>query len=998
MALVNLAPKYSLEEINHLLKTHYGVSGELRSLPSERDQNWHVQLDDGREVVLKIANQSEDRAVLEMQHQAMALARGAEVPVQEVIPTLSGQEIDMTEEGYLFRMIQYLHGKPLALYRHHSPELLFELGEMVGRMDKALFAYEHPAALRDFHWDIQRAESVIEGHIDHIRVPEKRVIVENFLNQYKNLNVRKDLRTSVIHNDANDYNVLVERASLGEEYISGLLDFGDMLHSYTVADLAIACAYVMLDKADPLLAASSVIAGYHQTFPLTDAEFDALFILISIRLSTSVTLAAYQRSQDPDNEYLSITEKPAWNLLAKVAVIHPRFAAQYFRTVCGLEPTTRTLELINWLQENQKDFASIVEGDLAQDAIVLDLSVGSPLMSTPFEADDVPVFTQKIFAEMQSAGAMIGIGRYNEARLLNQDIAFQTSSGEQRTIHIGLDLFMQPGSPVYAPLDGVVHSAVDHSGDKDYGPTILLEHDADGVSFYTLYGHLGPLTDIEPGQKISKGQQIGTMGDYPQNGNWTPHLHFQIITDLLDYQDTYPGVVAASQRDAWLHLCPDPNLMLGIPAEVFPQKLSMSEISTMREQHLGPSLSVSYSKPLKIERGFMQYLYDENGRAYLDAVNNVPHVGHQNPHVVQAAQKQLAVLNTNTRYLHETLVRYAERLTAKLPDPLSVCFIVNSGSEANDLALRMASAYTGNTDMIVLDGAYHGTLSSVIDLSPYKFDGPGGKGKPDYVQVAMMPDPYRCDYGEDSAQYADHIKEAIDAIHQRGKGVKAFIAEPLLGCGGQVVLPENYFKEAFAHVREAGGVCIVDEVQVGFGRVGTHFWAFATQGVVPDIVTVGKPIGNGHPLAAVITTPEIAAAFNNGMEYFNTFGGNPVSVTIGMAVLDVIERDGLQENARVVGAYLKQGIEALQAKHSLIGDVRGMGLFIGAELVLDDDLTPAADHASYIANRMKEEGILISTDGPLHNVLKIKPPIVFSQENADMLLQKLEMILEEVNI
>jgi len=418
----------------------------------------------------------------------------------------------------------------------------------------------------------------------------------------------------------------------------------------------------------------------------------------------------------------------------------------------------------------------------------------------------------------------------------------------------------------------------------------------------------------------------------------------------------------------------------------------------LRKRLIGSSLGLSYKEPLKIVRGFMQYLYDEKGRKYLDARNNVPHVGHCHPRVVNAAQKQMCVLNTNTRYLHDNLVLYAQKLSSKMPESLKVCYIVNSGSEANDLALRLAWNYTQNKNMIVVDQAYHGNLSSLINISPYKFEGKGGKGAPPHVHKVDTPDGYRGKYkyqdpmsGE---KYAEQIMDVIKKIKQEGKGLAAFISESLMGCAGQIVFPEDYLKHAYKHVRRSGGICIADEVQVGFGRVGSHFWGFETQGVVPDIVTLGKPIGNGFPLAAVITRPEIAKAFDNGMEYFNTFGGNPVSCAVGMEVLRVIQEEGLMENARLTGRYLKRELEKLKQKYPLIGDVRGMGFFLGVELVLDEaEMTPAAKEADYVIERMKKERILISTDGAFQNVLKIKPPMVFTRNNADLLTSKLDQVL-----
>ncbi|MEE8467563.1 MAG: aminotransferase class III-fold pyridoxal phosphate-dependent enzyme, partial [Planctomycetota bacterium] len=311
----------------------------------------------------------------------------------------------------------------------------------------------------------------------------------------------------------------------------------------------------------------------------------------------------------------------------------------------------------------------------------------------------------------------------------------------------------------------------------------------------------------------------------------------------------------------------------------------------MRRRHLLGALSLSYREPLKIVRGSGTYLFDESGRRYLDCVNNVCHVRHCHPRVVEAAARQMAELNTNTRYLHDHLVTYARRLTELLPDPLGVCALVCSGSEANELALRLARAATGRRGVVVLDAAYHGNAGALVEISPYKFDGPGGRGRPQHVHVAPTPDPYRGEHrGPDAGlRYAGSVRDALQRGEETGIPAGAFLSESLLGCAGQIDPPPGFLAAAFEHVRAAGGVCIADEVQVGFGRVGSHFWGFETQGAVPDVVTLGKPIGNGHPMAAVVTTPEISEAFDTGMEYFNTFGGNPVSCAVGLAVLDVIE-------------------------------------------------------------------------------------------------------------
>ena len=386
-------------------------------------------------------------------------------------------------------------------------------------------------------------------------------------------------------------------------------------------------------------------------------------------------------------------------------------------------------------------------------------------------------------------------------------------------------------------------------------------------------------------------------------------------------------------------------------------------------------MSVAYEQPVNIVRGSMQYLYDEEGRQYLDAYNNVAHVGHCHPKVVAAGQRQMELLNTNTRYLSELILDYAERLTATLPEPLEVCFFVNSGSEANELAIRLARAHTKARDMIVLDHAYNGNTTTLIDLSPYKHDGPGGEGAPAWVHKVPIPT---------SAADAEEVEKI-------GLPLCGFIAESMPSVAGQIVLPDGYLGRVYEAVRAVGGVCIADEVQTGYGRIGTHFYAFEKYGVVPDVVVLGKPIGNGHPIGAVITTRAIAASFDNGMEFFSTFGGNNVSCAIGLTVLEVVQKEKLQAHALRVGERLIEGLRVLQRQHDIIREVRGSGLFIGVEL--ERNQLPATQQANRIANQMRERGILLGTDGPHHNVIKIRPPMPFSESDADRLLEAFASVI-----
>ena len=421
-------------------------------------------------------------------------------------------------------------------------------------------------------------------------------------------------------------------------------------------------------------------------------------------------------------------------------------------------------------------------------------------------------------------------------------------------------------------------------------------------------------------------------------------------------------------------------------------------LSALRNKYLSPSFSLSYKDPLNIVRGNGQYLYDSNGIKYLDGVNNIQHVGHSHPKIIEAADAQFKKLNTNTRYLDETVLNYARSLTKKLPEGLNKCFFTNSGSESNDLALRLARKYANSRETIVLDGAYHGHLISLIEISPYKFNGPGGEGPAEYVHTLPMPDPFRGKYrGYDSGPlYFKEMEEVLKKLQLDKKKISAFISESVMGCGGQIFPPDGFLEPSYDAVREQGGLCIADEVQIGFGRLGEVFWGFESQGLRPDIVTLGKSIGNGHPLSVVVTSDSIAEKFHNGMEYFNSFGGNPVSCAVGQAVLEIIEEEELQKNALEVGQALLKMLNDLKMNHDLIGDVRGQGLFIGIELIKDmESLIPSAKATKQIVELMKEDRILLSVDGPDHNVIKIKPPMVFNSDNALFLVETLDKILSK---
>lgn len=987
------AAKYALK--------YYGINGIVKKLPGEVDFNFYLKNNNGKEYTLKISRSGTDQKNIDFQAKILNHLTATEIPINlpEVILTLNGKEYIELENDQYLRLQKWVPGRIFSDVNPRTPKLLKNWGKIAGLLSKYLQDFNHPAAHRSYKWN--PSEMLASKKYRPYIIGEQELEIADYcwdLFEKEALPLLPTLRKSVNYNDAHEHNLLADY-NLKNPAITGVIDFGDALFTETINELAIACAYGCMCLPDPLQAAANMVQGYHEIFPLEEKELAVLFPMILARLMLTVTNSAWNKHHEPENEYLLVSEKPAWDLLQKFRNISPAFAHFTFRHACGLSPCPQSPLFKKW--STDAALSPIINFNNKK-TIPFDLSVGSLDLGNNSNFENIYSFQKTINNLLENNNAEIGIGGYGEVRPFYTTDAYKVegNSGAQwRTVHLGIDVWSTAGTPIYSPLDGEIYAVQNNEGDCNYGPTIIIKHEIiNDFIFYTLYGHLttGSLVGLKKGMPITKGQEIAAIGPPPINGNWPPHLHFQVILNMLGNNGDFPGVAYPHEAEVWKSICPDPAMFF--PKIKIPEINSPnSDIIKNRKKSLGKSLSISYDKPLHIVRGYKQYLYDTTGRRFLDTVNNVAHVGHQHPQVVQAAQRQIGVLNTNTRYLHENITLFAEELLATLPPELSVVHFVNSGSEANELALRMVEAYTGQKDMIAVEIGYHGNTGRCIEISSYKFDGKGGKGAPPHTHIIPLPDVFRGIYKNGinaGEKYASHIEEIIKKFKSSEKNIGGFICESIISCGGQIVLPENYLKKAYQYVRAAGGLCIADEVQVGFGRVGEHFWGFELQGVVPDIVTMGKPIGNGHPLAAVVTTQKIAEAFANGMEYFNTFGGNPVSCAIGREVLKIIREEGLQQHALNVGNYLKKELNHLKNKYPIIGDVRGHGLFLGIELIENlDNLEPAGEQASYLANRMRQRGILMNTDGPFHNVLKIKPPMCFNKSNADFLIDNLDKVL-----
>jgi len=1005
MTYLQEPPKLSESEVSNSVQEYYGLEGTLHPLPGDRDQNFLLESPGGQKHVVKVSSLDEVQEIIEFETEMITrLSNDTNGLIPSVIPAISGTSL-VTHENkqghhYRLRILEFLPGTLLAEVNPRSDALLMNLGERMAELGSVLGAYpDHPPPRINFEWALGRAGSIMEKSLS-VLDSAQRTLIELTLKDFRD-NEREflGLGSQIIHGDVNDHNVLVSLNKEGQARISGIIDLGDAHSAPRVFDLAIAIAYGILGTADPLLAASEITRGYYANQPLLEIEIDVLMTLVCARLGQSVCIASLRRHHGDTDPYHLISEADAWNTLSLLAAIPRKISSGTLRQACGLEACSQSAQLQKWLAS--EDFEDVIAVPENPNALgILDLSISSPDL-TGRDSDDTADFSNRVFQKMRSDGLTLGIGRFMEPRGFYLADQFEGRSGdprERRTIHLGIDVFQEPGTEIHAPLAGRVHTVRENKNRLDYGPTLILEHSAPSGLFWTLYGHLekASVENLKTGDSIDAGQPIARIGTYPENGDWPPHLHFQIITDLMGFEGNFPGVALPRDRTVWASFCPNPNLILNLPLETMYEE--PEGLNKRREQVLSPNLSLSYETPIHIVRGKGSYLFDVLGRSYLDCVNNVAHVGHEHPHVVGAGQKQMGVLNTNSRYLHGGIIEYAERLSKLFPEPLSVCLFVNSGSEANELALRMARTYTGGTGIAVLEGGYHGNTQGLIDVSHYKFEGSGGYAPPSWTRTALVPDEFRGRYRRDDPSratlYAADVGEALRHLDSEGHHPAAFLSESLLSCAGQIEPPQGYLTAAYEHARAAGALCIADEIQVGFGRLGSHMWGFETQGALPDIVTLGKPMGNGHPIGAVVTTREIAEAFDNGMEFFSSFGGNPVSTAIALAVLDILKDEKLQANATTVGTALKTGLDTLMQSHGCIGDVRGRGLFLGIEFVNSREaLTPAPEIAHYVVEHLKKRGILLGSDGPDHNVIKIKPPMSFSGSDADRVINELDQVL-----
>ncbi|UWQ32766.1 aminotransferase class III-fold pyridoxal phosphate-dependent enzyme [Leisingera sp. M527] len=990
------------------LKQHWGIQAELSRLDGEYDLNFLAKGADDQGYILKAMRPGCETWLVDMQVKAFEhiAARQPDLPCPRVIAAADGRSLltlpDEKGQNRLVWLLNQLPGRCYAKAEPKSDALIHEIGQVLGGSAKALADFRHDGLERDFKWDLMRA-GWIKDQLLCITDPARRAILEGISADFAKLEpVLAKLPKQAVHNDANDYNIMVA-GELGEtRRVSGLIDLGDMCAAPRICDLAIAAAYIMLDHPAPEAAMAALVAGYHEVYPLTPAEVDMILPLLRARLAVSVVNSTMMAADNPDDPYVTISQAPAWRFL-EGNTLHGGLLTARLRAACGLPVVDGADRVMDWLAQNRGKFAPLMGQDLA-DAPMGSLSVEhSTWPQNPFH---MPLEEAARVGEEYENQGRIWLGYYHEPRLIYAEPAFRKGpwkASDRRTVHLAVDAFAGAGTPVFAPMRGEVFAAEYRDGHLDYGGVIILRHETPmGDPFFTLYGHLDPefLSRLKPGDMVEKGEEFCRLGDPRQNGGWAPHVHFQLALTTEGIEAGWPGAGDPDEMYLWRAICPNPAALLNLPDEkVRYHPTDKGEVLAGRRTHFGGNLSLTYNDPVMLVRGWKHHLFDEWGRPYLDAYNNVPHVGHAHPRIQAVAADQLKRMNSNTRYLHPAQTAFADKVLSRLPDPFEVCFFVNSGTEANELALRLARAHTGAKGMVTPDHGYHGNTTGAIDISAYKFNKPGGAGQADWVELVEVADDYRGSFRRGdpkrAQKFADLVDPAIKNLQGKGHGIAGFIAETFPSVGGQIIPPTGYLPAVYEKIRAAGGICIADEVQTGLGRLGEYYFGFEHQGAVPDIVVMGKPVGNGHPLGVLVTTKAIAKSFDNGIEFFSTFGGSTLSCRTGKEVLDIVDDEGLQDNARVIGTRLIKGLQGLEQKYACVGDVRGMGLFLGLELI-NPDGSEATGICSYVKNRMRDHRILIGSEGPKDNILKIRPPLTIDAEDADMILYVLDSILREV--
>jgi 4-aminobutyrate aminotransferase-like enzyme/Ser/Thr protein kinase RdoA (MazF antagonist) len=958
------APQVSEAQAEEILATHYGLRTRATSLGSQQDKNFVITGPDDEIVgVLKIANPAFNAAEIEAQDLAADRIADAQESLRIAVPltNLAGQKctaITGLVDGTAFvRLLRFLPGGTLLESGYLSATAVAGLGEVAGRVSLALEGFSHPGLDRVLQWDPRYGADVVAELISHVGDPSHRARIEAAAHEAlaRIVSLADDLPRQAVHLDLTDANVVVSRLADGSAVPDGVIDFGDLTDSWAVSELAITASSVLGHPGSEPTSILPAVRAFHAIRPLAVAEVDALWPLLVLRTAVLIVSGAQQASIDPDNAYVTEQSDGEWRMFEQATSVPIDVMTAAIRADIGLAASRGPIEVT----------VPLVDVDPAS-VVTLDLSTTAEVYDFAFEDDgwmNAGVEDELARAAVQN-GARLVLTQYGQARLSRTRKLSQESP---EVVATGVSLWPESPTRFVAPWDGEViaddsltlrgaHYELTLTGVRAVAPGSMRAGE--------------PLADAPEGQWV----QVGVR---PVGAPAAP---------LFTRFELAPG---------WLAMTRDPRPLLGLPAVQVPDA---DDLLSRRHASFAPVQEFYYRTPPQIERGRRHYLMSTAGRTYLDMVNNVTVLGHAHPRIADTAARQLRKLNTNSRFNYAAVVEFSERLAAMLPDPLDTVFLVNSGSEASDLAIRLATATTGRRDVVAVREAYHGWTYGTDAVSTSTADNPNALAtRPDWVHTVESPNSFRGKYrGADAVRYAGEAVQQIEQLVADGRAPAAFICESVYGNAGGMALPDGYLKQVYAAVRAAGGLAISDEVQVGYGRLGEWFWGFMQQNAVPDIVSIAKSTGNGYPLGAVITSRAVANGFRSQGYFFSSTGGSPLSCAIGMTVLDVLRDEGLQENAARVGAHLKARLQALQDRHPIIGTVHGIGLYLGVEMVRDTEtLEPAAEETSAICERMLELGVIIAPTGDHMNILKTKPPLCIDIESADFYVDTLDRVLTE---
>lgn len=951
------APQVSESQAEQILAEHYGVVARATSLGSQQDKNFLVTAPDGAVVgVLKIANPAFNATELAAQDAAADTIAAAEprLRIAVPLPNIAGEKCTavtgLVDATAYVRLLRYLPGGTLLESGYLAPAAVAGLGAVSARVSRALAGFTHAGLDRILQWDLRYGADVVASLSSHVEDAALRSRLEGAAREaWTRIAVVADgLPRQAVHLDLTDANVVVSHG-----VPDGVIDFGDLTDSWAVSELAITASCVLGHAGSDPTSVLPAVKAFNGIRPLSAAEAEALWPLLVLRTAVLIVSGAQQASLDPDNDYITDQADDERRMFEQATSVPMDVMTALIKARLGLAGPPASLAPSSPLVVLDPASVTTLDVSTASDAY------DNGRWSTPDVEDDMA-------AAALDAGAAVAVTPYgvpvvSRAPKLSQD--------SPDVVATGLSLWSASEISLVAPWRGDVTATADSvtlRGDE-YEVTVS------GVAVCAAAGSVAAgqsLASTVPLQRVSVSvRPIGAP-----------------VAPLFTTAELAPG---------WLAVTRDPRPLLGL-APLAPD--SDADLLARRDASFAAVQEHYYRDPPQIERGWRNYLLSTAGRCYLDMVNNVTVLGHAHPRVADTAARQLRKLNTNSRFNYAAVVEFSERLAATLPDPLDTVFLVNSGSEASDLALRLALSATGRRDVVAVREAYHGWTYGTDAVSTSIADNPNALAtRPDWVHTVESPNSFRGKYrGADAVRYAGEAVRQIEELIAAGRAPAAFICESVYGNAGGMALPDGYLQQVYAAVRAGGGLAISDEVQVGYGRLGQWFWGFQQQDAVPDIVSIAKSTGNGYPLGAVITSRAVAERFRSQGYFFSSTGGSPLSCAIGITVLDVLREERLQENASRVGAHLKARLAALQDKHPIIGKVHGIGLYLGVEMIRDAaSLEPATDETAAICDRMLELGVVIQPTGDHQNILKTKPPLCIDVEGADFYVDTLDRVLTE---